>query len=239
MIVVLASGSGRCATQTMGTQFGNIKGVLNFHEGRSLWQTVHKRYGIAPNLSCGNPDARDYNLAALRKRRNKFMGNPGQFAYVESAHYFALNLDLVELVFPEARIIHLYRDPVEVVTSYLFHAGGHIYGDRGKHPRAAHGWDNWGDCYRLDDHIKSRAEGFAQYWQDTNVALSKTALPRLLVQTNELQSAKTWAMVLEFTGIEGEIPSPKSKFNARSPKHKTQPTHETLRACEQICTWRP
>jgi len=236
--ILFASGPGRCGTQTLGTQLGNIKGVYSFHEGISLWKFVRTKCPPAPHLCWAeNLDMTRYNEQALEYRTKIFLA--GQKAYVEAAHYFAPNIDLVEDEFPSAKIIHLYRNPIEVINSYLSHAQWRIYHE-GKHERSKKMWTWWGDCFPVNKLIHSREEGFAYYWQLANTSLANSRLERLLVHTRELKSAETWKKILDFGEIEGSIPNPKLVYNPTPPKHlRLEVTDAVRAAAEKFCTWRP
>jgi hypothetical protein len=235
--IIIATGSGRCGTQTIGTQLGSIKGVYSFHEGISLWPGIRKKCPPAPHLYCADEvDMTDYNERALEYRQNNFLLD--QDGYVEAAHYFAPNIDLVENAFPSAKIIHLYRDPVEVVNSYIGHARWDIYHE-GKHRRSKDKWKWWGDCFPLNELVKTREEGFAYYWQLTNMAVVNTKLEKLFVPTRELKSKTTWKKILEFAEFDGEIEHPALVYNPLSPKKQRPLTPAVEAAVKKFCTWRP
>jgi hypothetical protein len=240
MIVALATGSGRCGTQTFGAQMQRLRGFVGVHEGRQ--QVLLRAKGIpsAANLVCGSDDAREWNINALEQRRKMFV-REGKVGYGEAAHYFGLNLDLVEEVFPEARIVHLVREPLSMVWSMMQFAGRKIYHCEGKHPRTKHMWAQWGDCYPLYPGVTNRAEGFATYWQSVNKAIERTSLPSLLVRTEDLKEGETWRKILDFIGVEDQtVKAPEMVFNARRPQHHRIARPEYVdEAVERICTWKP
>lgn len=239
MIIAIATGSGRCGTQTFGAQMQRLQGVLGAHEGRhqvALWNHKMKK---APNLACGDPTAREWNLRALQWRKDRFL-RPGNIGYGEGAHYFALNLDVLEEVFPEVRIVHLVRDPAEMIWSMMQHGGPKIY-KGGTHKRSQGVWGSWNDCYPLYEGITNQAEGYARYWQHVNETLEATALPRLLVQTSAMKEPGTWGEILDFLGLEDRVvKAPRLMFNARHPRLRAEPAPpEVAKAVERFCTWSP
>lgn len=240
MIIALATGSGRCGTQTFGAQMQRLHGFIGVHEGRQQVLLGAKGVPSAPHLVCGSEESREWNMAALERRREMFV-REGKLGYGEAAHYFGLNLDLVEEVFPEARIVHLVREPVSMVWSMMQFAGRKIYHREGKHQRSETEWKSWRDCYPLWPCVKNRADGFATYWQRVNLAIEQTELPRLLVRTEELKKAFTWSKILDFIGVgDQQIKAPEMVFNARHPRLKREKTPPWVReTVEKICTWVP
>lgn len=244
MIIALATGSGRCGTQTFGAQMQRLKGVIGVHEGCQVVNLQRRNSWpqYAPHLVCGSDKAREWNLAALRTRRawayNQHEAG-GMVAYGEGAHYLGLNLPLVEQVFPEARIVHLVRDPVQMVWSMMNHAGPKIYA-RGSHERTPGGrWRWWGDSFPNWPGSTTRASGYAWYWQHTNEAIERTTLPRLLVRTEELRLAETWARILGFIGLDMKVDAPGLVFNARHPKRRPSVPPDVASTIVKICTWKP
>jgi hypothetical protein len=243
MIIALATGSGRCGTQTFGAQMQRLKGVIGVHEGVHMAYMGARKSHNSPHLSCGDPTALNPNLAALRDRRDWAYHHHEKNdirAYGEAAHYFGLNMELVEQVFPEARIVHIVRDPVAMVWSMLQHARHDIY-ENGKHRRSAGGWTWWGDCFPLFPGVVDRASGFAMYWEMVNRAISRTTLPRLLVRTENLRKPETWEEILEFIGLDAEVEAPRLVFNAihRSKKIHGQVPPKIVQTVRGLCKWQP
>lgn len=242
MIVALATGSGRCGTQTFGAQMQRIKKVLGVHEGVHMVY-MRGRSHTSPHLSCGDPSARQWNLDALNDRRAWAYRRHqlhGIRAYGEAAHYFGLNMPLVEKVFPEARIVHLVREPVSMVWSMLQHARADIYAE-GKHNRTKGRWKWWGDCFPLFQSAVDRASGFATYWETVNRAVEQTSLPRLLVRTEELRKAETWEGILDFIGLDACVDAPSLVFNAIHPRKKIRGEipPAIVKTVRRLCTWEP
>ncbi|MHC4643887.1 MAG: sulfotransferase domain-containing protein [Planctomycetota bacterium] len=239
MIIGFATGSGRCGTQTFGAQMQRLRGVLGAHEGRQQIDLMNRRIKKAPNLSCGDPTAREWNVKALEWRKSRFC-RPINIAYCEGSHYFALNLDLVAEVFPQVRIVHLLRDPAEMIWSMMQHGGPKIY-KNGTHERTPGRWKRWQDCYPLYEGIANQAEGYAKYWQHVNETLAATALPRLLVHTAEMREPETWRRILDFLGLDNfEVKAPRLVFNPRHPRLRADPAPSIVaEAANRFCTWRP
>lgn len=241
MIIAFATGSGRCGTQTFGAQMQRLPGVLGAHEGRQQVALWNNRIKKAPNLICGDsgPCAWASNLAALEWRKDRFC-RPNNVGYGEGSHYFALNLDVVAAVFPEVKILHLLRDPHEMIWSMMQHGGPKIY-KGGTHKRSEDRWRHWGDCYPLYEGVTNQAEGYARYWQDVNETLSETTLPRLLVRTETMRDPETWEKILDFLGFgELQVKAPRLVFNARHPRLKAEHVpSEVGEAVRKFCSWTP
>jgi len=245
MIITFGTGSGRCGTDTFGSQMQRLKGVVGVHEGLHRLSYRRVRPGSpmppsAPHLVCGDSRARDWNIKALVRRRELYMQGPEQVGYGEGAHYMALNLDLVAEIFPEARIVHLVRNPIAQLWSMLQYGGGEVYGQAGSHPRQETHWKRWPDSFPIFPKATTRAEGFAYHWQAVNEAIEKSPLPTLLVRTEVLGEPETWEKILDFAGLDSVVTHPELVFNARSPKMKLRPMPPEVEAtAKRICTWQP
>ena len=158
----------------------------------------------------------------------------------ESNNTLSMNLDLVQEYFPDAKIIHLVRPPIEQAIS-RFPAYGAIFRTQKairQPPRNRTTWTNVGDSAIWLPHGRL-IELAAKVWQLQNETIAKTKLPRITVETRELSSLETWKKILDFCEIDGPIPNLSIVANAGSKKYaRGRVPREAVHYCSMYCTWK-
>lgn len=223
---------------TWANQMDSIEGISAYHEGIRL-RVTNWRYKC-PHLVQGSRSADKWNRDAIRARglrAFRIRRETGE-TLAEAAHYFAQNLDLVEEFSPKTRIIHLLRDPTEMISSYIAHASPSIYyGKNGIHEAPRERWVKWSDSFPLYHQAQSREERLACHWETCNRAIEATSLPRLLVRTEELSSDRTWGKMLDWLGIDGKVARPDRVYNRARQRYEV--SDRARAAVEKFCHWSP
>lgn len=140
--VIFGVGTGRCGTMTLAIQFSLLGSHewVGVHEGR----IIGKRGSGLGHLICGDSLTRanrEYNKFVIQ-RRVDLLTHSG-FNYLEAAHYMSYNLDLVAEAWPQAKLIWLWRMPIDTVRSFMLATSPSHY-KNGRHHRSTGAWKSWG-----------------------------------------------------------------------------------------------
>lgn len=143
---VFVIGCGRSGTTILGTALSRHREITYLNEPRKLWSSVYSDTDIWPNST--NPDGRlvlaaaDADSKRSRKLQRLFRFETlrtGRPVLVEKFPVNSFRLQFVRTVFPDARIVYIHRNGLEVARSIerMCDAGKWYVANPGKWERLA------------------------------------------------------------------------------------------------------
>lgn len=236
---IFGVGCPRSGTTTFATQMSQIAGIHSLHEGIVVGEDASNQLSYlfqSTNLSSGEEA---WNRRAIAERL-ELAKQVHPLRICDSNNTLSMNLHLVQEYFPDAKIIHLVRPPVEQVISRLpAYINAFNTGKKAPPPRPNRStWTNVTDSVTWLPH-GNLVELAAKVWQVQNETIAKTTLPRIVVETKDLSSHETWVKILDFCEIEAPVPRLDIVANVGNKKHRnTSKYNKASHYCSVYCTWK-
>lgn len=104
---VLCIGATRSGTSMLVRMLGGLPGCCCWYEPNALWRTGHAR---RDHDAADERDAGPWVRRWIRKRFAAYQRDAGGARVIEKSPYNVLKIPFVHAVFPEARLVHIYRD---------------------------------------------------------------------------------------------------------------------------------
>lgn len=113
---VLVIGGTRSGTTMLGRLLGEAPGMCFFHEPNTLWRTGH---AYRDTDLATEADARPWVRRRIRAAFARFQAAHEGRRIVEKSPYNVVRVRFVHAIFPEARIVHIYRDGRAMLRSQV------------------------------------------------------------------------------------------------------------------------
>lgn len=218
---VFIIGCGRSGTTALGHAIEQHRRITYLHEPRSLWQAAYPQtdiWGAGVTERGGRLvlTASDADTEASRRLRVAFCTQTircGRPVLVEKLPINSFRLNFIDAIFPDAKYIHILRDPAEVARSIarLAKPDG-WYGVNDSKWNAlvelARSRDEWSDLPELCD--SSFRRGLLEWRLSVGLAreffASHPRLPLLELNYSDLveDSIEVMRQVLEFIGVQSD-----------------------------------
>ncbi len=104
---IIIVGATRSGTTMLMRVLGSAPGLCFWHEPQTLWRVGH---AYRDHDCAGAADARPWVRRWIRRQFFKYQEHHGGLRVVEKSPTNVLRIPFVRKIFPEARIIHIYRD---------------------------------------------------------------------------------------------------------------------------------
>ncbi|MHC5005174.1 MAG: sulfotransferase family protein [Planctomycetota bacterium] len=113
---VLVIGGTRSGTTMLGSLLGRAPGMCFLHEPNTLWRIGHA-YRDTDRATA--TDARPWVKRRIRRAFERFQEQHGGRRIVEKSPYNVVRVPFVREIFPEARLVHIYRDGRAMLRSQV------------------------------------------------------------------------------------------------------------------------
>lgn len=104
---IIIVGATRSGTTMLMRVLGSAPGLCFWHEPQTLWRVGH---AYRDDDTAGASDAKPWVKRWIRRQFQKYQDSHGGLRVVEKSPTNVLRIPFVREIFPEARIIHIYRD---------------------------------------------------------------------------------------------------------------------------------
>lgn len=201
---VFSMGTGRCGTSAIAHLMAHA-GFYSFHEGNYVGglrledRARHQKMSMGMFSAHDDEVARGYNAEKLleRVRMHNLVKDRYSLRLHEAVPQLRLAASFLHIVTPEAKVVHLYRNPVDTVLSFAtkfppLYANGHPPKHSEKLPVSG-----WGDTLPRF-YGRNALECWAQYYDDYNRAIEQVNLPRWPFSMKDLMSLEKVNELLEW-----------------------------------------
>jgi len=113
---IILVGCPRSGTTLLGQLFATHPDVAYWEEPRTVWSTGNQHL---PDDLLGEKHLTPEIAAEIDQRFTEFLNQSGRTRFAEKTPSNMLRLPFIHALYPDCRIIHLYRDPRPVISSAL------------------------------------------------------------------------------------------------------------------------